>query len=175
MSKSRVGLRISIVPGNRKQVVLAYGKLEAVWRSFLKMNVLSFTGEAQASFAELRPQCPRLRSLDLRIASIALITDATLLSRNLRDFRQVPGLRVVLRGYQEQSMKVWDWHKQRRLWRRLFGQRPDVAAAEGKGSLLFGHRSLLNRAGRSNLVRYPAPLERSSASSDRMPYENPLF
>ena len=77
-----------------EQVVLAYGKLEAVWRSFLKMNVLSFTDEAQACFAELRPQCPRLRSLDLRIASIALTTEATLLSRNLRDFRQVPGLRV---------------------------------------------------------------------------------
>jgi tRNA(fMet)-specific endonuclease VapC len=76
------------------QVVLAYAKLEALWRSFLKMNVLSFDDEAQACFDEVRRQCPRLQAMDLRIASIALVTDATLLSRNLRDFRRVPGLTV---------------------------------------------------------------------------------
>ncbi len=32
--------------------------------------------------------------MDLRIASIALSTQAILLSRNLRDFRQVPNLQV---------------------------------------------------------------------------------
>jgi tRNA(fMet)-specific endonuclease VapC len=76
------------------QVVHAYGKLEALWRSFLKMNVLSFTAAAQARFTELRPQCRRVKAMDLRIASIALETGATLLSRNLRDFRQVPDLVV---------------------------------------------------------------------------------
>lgn len=76
------------------QVVLAYAKLEGVWRSFLKMNVLSFTAEAQNRFMELRRQCPRVQTLDLRIASIALTTDATLLTRNVRDFRQVPRLGV---------------------------------------------------------------------------------
>jgi tRNA(fMet)-specific endonuclease VapC len=77
-----------------EQVVAAYGKLETIWRWFLKMNVLSYTAEAQAHFVELRRQCPRLKTQDLRIASIAVATDATLLSRNLRDFRQVPGLSV---------------------------------------------------------------------------------
>jgi tRNA(fMet)-specific endonuclease VapC len=77
-----------------RQVVLAYAKLEAIWRSFLKMNVLSFDDEAQARFGELRRECPRLKTMDLRIASIALVSHATLLSRNLRDFRQVPGLAV---------------------------------------------------------------------------------
>jgi tRNA(fMet)-specific endonuclease VapC len=76
------------------QVILAYAKLEALWRSFLKMNVLSFTAEAQARFDQLRRQCPRLKTMDLRIASVALTAEATLLSRNLRDFRQVPGLNV---------------------------------------------------------------------------------
>jgi predicted nucleic acid-binding protein len=32
--------------------------------------------------------------MDLKIASIALVRDATLLSANLRDFEQVPGLHV---------------------------------------------------------------------------------
>ena len=77
-----------------EQIVLAYAKLEAIWRSFLKMNVLSFTAEAQASFEQLRRQCPRMQRMDLRIASIALTTGATLLSRNMRDFRQVPGLPI---------------------------------------------------------------------------------
>lgn len=76
------------------QVILAYAKLEGMWRSFLKMNVLSFTREAQARYDEIRPQCPRLQTLDLRIAAIALATNAVLLSRNLRDFRGVPGLSV---------------------------------------------------------------------------------
>lgn len=77
-----------------EQIVLCYARLETIWRSFLKMNVLSFTDAAQAHFTRLRRQCPRLQTMDLRIASIALSTGATLLSRNLRDFRRVPGLNV---------------------------------------------------------------------------------
>ena len=65
-----------------------------MWRSFLRMNVLSFSDEEQMLFAELKPQCPRVQTMDLRIASIALATNATLLSRNLRDFGRVPGLLV---------------------------------------------------------------------------------
>ncbi|HEY7152945.1 MAG TPA: type II toxin-antitoxin system VapC family toxin [Gemmataceae bacterium] len=76
------------------QVVLAYAKLESIWRSFLKMNVLSFGDEAQARFTELRRQCPRLQTMDLRIASVAMVSNAILLSRNIRDFRGVPGLTV---------------------------------------------------------------------------------
>jgi tRNA(fMet)-specific endonuclease VapC len=77
-----------------KQVVLADGKLEQIWRWFLKMNVLSFGDEAQERFTELRRQCPRLQTMDLRIASISLVSNATLLTRNVRDFRQVPRLAV---------------------------------------------------------------------------------
>lgn len=77
-----------------EQIVVAYVKLESIWRWFLRMNVLSFGAPAQARFAELKSRCPRLHTMDLRIASIALITDSTLLSRNLRDFRRVPGLSV---------------------------------------------------------------------------------
>jgi tRNA(fMet)-specific endonuclease VapC len=58
------------------------------------MNVLSYTSEAQASFVQFRRQCPRVQTLDLRIASVAVTTGSTLLSRNLRDFRQVPALTV---------------------------------------------------------------------------------
>jgi tRNA(fMet)-specific endonuclease VapC len=77
-----------------EQIVLAYTKLEEIWRSFLKMNVLSFGDDTQARFTELRRQCPRVQTMDLRIASIVLVGNATLLSRNIRDYKQVPGLVV---------------------------------------------------------------------------------
>lgn len=77
-----------------EQIVLAYTKLEEMWRSFLKMNVLSFGQEAQRRFTELRRHCPRLQTMDLRIASVALVSHSILLTRNLRDFHQVPGLDV---------------------------------------------------------------------------------
>ena len=76
------------------QIVEAYARLESLWRSFLRMNVLSYTAEAQAAFAEVRRQVPRIETIDARIAAIALTTNSTLLSRNLRHFRGVPGLMV---------------------------------------------------------------------------------
>jgi tRNA(fMet)-specific endonuclease VapC len=44
-------------------------------------------------FADLRRQGVRIGSLDLKIACITLIHDATLLRRNKLDFAKVPGLR----------------------------------------------------------------------------------
>lgn len=76
------------------RIVVAYSRLESLRQSFLKMNVLSFRAEAQTLFDTLRPQARRVPTVDLRIASIALTTGSTLLSRNLRDFRLVPGLVV---------------------------------------------------------------------------------
>ena len=76
-----------------EQIVTAYEKLEIIWRWFLKMNVAPYTSEAQVCFSRIKRLCPRVQTLDLRIASIAITTDSTLLPRNLRDFRQVSGLR----------------------------------------------------------------------------------
>ena len=73
------------------QVLHAYAELDAIWRAFCKMNVIPFDAEALDSFHSLRPRCRRVATLDLRIACVAITTDALLLSCNLRDFRQVPG------------------------------------------------------------------------------------
>ncbi|MBM3862272.1 MAG: type II toxin-antitoxin system VapC family toxin [Verrucomicrobia bacterium] len=42
----------------------------------------------------LRKHRLRVGTMDLKIASICLAHDATLLTRNLADFQKVPGLRV---------------------------------------------------------------------------------
>ena len=46
------------------------------------------------SFHDLKAAKIRIGTMDLKIAAIVLVTGATLLSANLRDFRQVPGLAV---------------------------------------------------------------------------------
>ena len=76
------------------QVILAYGELERMARSFCKMNILSYTDSAEDKFVELRKQRIRVGTSDLRIASVAIVAGAMLLTRNLRDFRQVPSLAV---------------------------------------------------------------------------------
>ena len=56
--------------------------------------MLSFDRVAANEFERLRQAHVRIGTQDLRIAAICLAYDATLLSRNLRDFQKVPGLRV---------------------------------------------------------------------------------
>ena len=74
------------------QIILAYNKLEELGRQFFEMNIFSFSPEAQDRFGELRRQRIRIGTMDLRIASIALVEGATVLTANVTDFEQVPGL-----------------------------------------------------------------------------------
>jgi tRNA(fMet)-specific endonuclease VapC len=62
---------------------------------FASISLLDYTLAADALVADLRRQGVRIGTQDLRIAAIALIQDATLVTRNERDFRQVPGLTIV--------------------------------------------------------------------------------
>lgn len=76
------------------KTVLAYPELQKILKFFCEFKVLPFEEEAQNRFVDLRQQRVRIGTMDLRIASLALTTRALLLSRNLRNFRQVPGLSV---------------------------------------------------------------------------------
>ena len=58
------------------------------------MNVLSFSSQAQLCFDDLRKQRIRIGTMDLRIASIALVEGATVLTANASDFEKVPGLTI---------------------------------------------------------------------------------
>jgi tRNA(fMet)-specific endonuclease VapC len=71
-----------------------YERLVGLFRFFADWRILPFDNLAAAKFRSLRGQRVRIGTMDLKIASIVLVHDAILLSNNLRDFEQVPGLRV---------------------------------------------------------------------------------
>ncbi len=77
----------------RRQIE-AYQRLQRRIDFFAAWNVLPWDMASADILQDLRGQRVRIGTMDLKIASIVLAHDATLLSRNLRDFRQVPGLRV---------------------------------------------------------------------------------
>src|SRR5213080_353403 len=77
----------------RDQVV-PYDRLVKLIKFFACFPILPFDDSAAAEFEVLRKQRIRIGTMDLKIAAIALVNEALLLSANLRDFRQVPGLRV---------------------------------------------------------------------------------
>lgn len=71
-----------------------YDQLIGLVRFFQAWDILRLDASAADRFADLRRQRIRIGTQDLKIASIALQHDALLLSANLRDFQQVPGLRL---------------------------------------------------------------------------------
>jgi tRNA(fMet)-specific endonuclease VapC len=75
-------------------VVRGYTRLERVLANFSEAQVLPFDAAAADAFDDLRRRRVRVATMDLRIASIALSQDMTVLTRNLVDFGQVPGLKV---------------------------------------------------------------------------------
>ena len=72
----------------------AYALFEQTLRDVQQVMVLSYTPQAEALYQQWRQQRIRLPTHDLRIAAICVAHTATLISRNRRDFTQVPGLHV---------------------------------------------------------------------------------
>ena len=75
-------------------VVHGYAMLERDLADYCQAQVLPYDVAAAAEFDSLRARKVRVATMDLRIASIALARGLTVLTRNLRDFTQVPGLNV---------------------------------------------------------------------------------
>lgn len=76
------------------QQVAAYRRLKGVLDRYLKITVLEFDEAAVDEFQRLKQARIRIGTMDLKIAAIALTHGATVLTRNLSDFGQVPDLRV---------------------------------------------------------------------------------
>jgi tRNA(fMet)-specific endonuclease VapC len=77
-----------------RQKMAYYDKLIAFIRFFNTWEILPLREAGVQAFQDLAHSRVRIATTDLKIAAITLANQATLLSRNLRDFEQVPGLRV---------------------------------------------------------------------------------
>lgn len=64
------------------------------WRISKPRPVLDFNEAAATEYQRLVRARTRVGTMDLRIAAIAIAQDGLLISRNLDDFRRIPGLRV---------------------------------------------------------------------------------
>jgi tRNA(fMet)-specific endonuclease VapC len=76
----------------KQDVVLSYWRFEKILRDFSTRQIVPFDEAASEVFVSMKKQRVRVGTLDLRIASIAIAKQLTLLSRNLQDFLKVPGL-----------------------------------------------------------------------------------
>lgn len=74
-------------------LAFAYQSLADLVLRLAKHQIVSFTEPAICRFDALKSQHLGVRAMDLRIAAIALEINATVVTRNLRDFQLVPGLK----------------------------------------------------------------------------------
>lgn len=71
-----------------------YRRLERHLAFYGNARVLPFDEVAAARYQTLRKAYRRLGTMDLKLAAVVLVHDATLLSANLSDFSRIEGLRV---------------------------------------------------------------------------------
>lgn len=74
------------------QLIRAYADLSRTLAYFAAVNVLAYDAEAARHDADLRATLRRMSTKDRRIAAIARSRGCTLVTRNVVDFRDVPGL-----------------------------------------------------------------------------------
>jgi tRNA(fMet)-specific endonuclease VapC len=84
-------LRRCKTPGDQ---IAIYARLRKAVEVLSDWDVLPWDVEAVAIYERLQKARVRAGALDLKIASIALASDATLLTRNRRDFAKIPRLRM---------------------------------------------------------------------------------
>ena len=82
------------VSGAIQHQVEAYRRLKLHLDTYAEILVIPFDENAAAEYARLQRSKVRIGAFDLKIAAIVLSQRATLLSRNLADFRKVRGLKV---------------------------------------------------------------------------------
>ncbi len=86
-------------PQTKREAILnQYRQLFIAMELLKSLPILEFDAAAYDRYEALLGQNPNLRKQrlqkDLRIAAIALSHNATIVSRNRRDFEQVPGLKI---------------------------------------------------------------------------------
>lgn len=74
--------------------VFAYETLKQYFDYFKTLTIIDFDKNSAEIYKNLKSSKIRVGTMDLRIASIAIANNAILVSRNLKDFEQVPELSV---------------------------------------------------------------------------------
>jgi len=74
--------------------IKGYARLHGLLEDYANRPILDFDHTAVIEYQRLQNSKVRVGTMDLKIAAIALAHNALLLSRNITDFRRVPGLRV---------------------------------------------------------------------------------
>jgi tRNA(fMet)-specific endonuclease VapC len=75
-----------------EDLIAAYERLTATFSLFSQLEILKYNRAADDRFRQFRQQGIRIGTQDLRIASIAIAHNGIIVTRNLKDFGQVPGL-----------------------------------------------------------------------------------
>lgn len=71
-----------------------YSRFQRLFNFCATWNILEWNAAVVDEFESLGQAGIRVGTMDLKIASIVLANDATLLTRNTNDFNRIPGLRV---------------------------------------------------------------------------------
>jgi tRNA(fMet)-specific endonuclease VapC len=74
--------------------VEAYKELKRQLTNYCTIPVVAFDEQAAQEFQRLKKLYPRLGAMDLKIASIVLVNQAVLLTRNSSDFGRITGLPI---------------------------------------------------------------------------------
>lgn len=74
--------------------IAGYERRHRFLESYRNTPVLDFDERAAIVLSDLRKRKVRIGTMDLKIASITIANKAILVTRNLSDFQQVPGLRA---------------------------------------------------------------------------------
>jgi len=78
---------------NARAVAFGYQLIQQAITDYQRFTALPYDEQGASLFDELRNQGVRIGTMDLRIASIALTNDFTVLTRNTVDFEKVPRLK----------------------------------------------------------------------------------
>jgi tRNA(fMet)-specific endonuclease VapC len=77
-----------------ERLAWAYRRLAANARFLSRVQIVDFDEPTIERYLELKKQKIKVRTNDLRIAATVLVQNATIVTCNVRDFQQVPGLRI---------------------------------------------------------------------------------
>ncbi|MBD2457554.1 type II toxin-antitoxin system VapC family toxin [Nostoc sp. FACHB-87] len=80
---------------SKQELVTAYVLFRETFNLLCQANILDFNEAAFDIYNELLKQKIRVGTQDLKIAAIALSLNATVVTRNFKDFQKIPNLKIV--------------------------------------------------------------------------------